>query len=113
MNEQQNFFKELNKKQNEQIDQMKKGIAQSIAETFKYWKKEENMTQQKFAKLIGCSQPRVSNIINGNVEKFTIDKLISFCLRLGMSSNIQNKPLKNIKSETRKIIDVIDNENVV
>ncbi|MBM24419.1 MAG: hypothetical protein CL760_01750 [Chloroflexi bacterium] len=93
------------------VDQHKKQLAEDIAQTFKNWKKEYRITQEIFADLIGSSQPRVSNILNGRVDSFTVDKLIGFCARIELSANIQSKPLRNMKSGTKKFIEEIQNNN--
>ncbi len=89
----------------ETIDKFKKQLAEDIAQTFENWKRDFKINQNTFADLIGSSQPRVSNIIKGKVDSFTVDKLLSFCVRLQLSSHIQSKPLKNMKSETRQFIE--------
>lgn len=94
------------------IDEYKKEIAKTIADTFHNWKeRDKSITQTTFAKLIGCSQPRVSNIIKGNVDQFTVDKLLGFCINLNMNPVLQTKPLKNLKSDTREILDHITEED--
>lgn len=88
------------------IEQFKKSIAATITETFRNLKaREKTITQTTFAKLIRCSQPRVSNIINGNVEQFTVDKLLGFCTHLGIQPVLQTKPLKTLKPETRELLE--------
>lgn len=106
-------FKELNNECNNYIDNQKKELAKHISETYFNWKKEEEakgkkFNQKNFAKLIGCSQPRVSNMIQGKVDKFTLDKLMNFAYRLGMTPKTKNKSLKNMKNETRTIIEMMN-----
>lgn len=95
----------------ESIDKIKKQLASVIAETFKNWKRDSNITQSDFAVRIGSSQPRVSNIIKGNIDSFTVDKLLSFCVRLQLSTHIQSKPLKNMKTETRQFMEELNKKN--
>jgi predicted XRE-type DNA-binding protein len=38
--------------------------------------KDKNLTQHKAAKLLGISQPRMSDLLRGKIDKFTIDILI-------------------------------------
>ena len=93
------------------IIKVKKDMAATISQQFYNFKeKERGFTQKTFAKLLKCSQPRVSNIITSNVDDFTIDKLYEFCIHLGINPLIQTKPLKNIKSDTRELLDVITQE---
>jgi len=108
----QNLLIKLKEREEVQLEEFKKSIAATIAATFQNWKeREKSITQTTFAKIIGCSQPRVSNIINGNVEQFTVDKLLGFCTHLGINPILQTKPLKNLKSDTRELLECL-NEDV-
>lgn len=51
--------------------------------------KARKMTQVKAAKLLGVSQRRVSDLIRGKVEKFSLDTLVQFAARLGKPANIE------------------------
>ena len=42
------------------------------------------LTQAQAAKLMGISQPRVSDVVNGKIDRFTIDMLITMLIRLGL-----------------------------
>lgn len=44
---------------------------------------EKNLTQQAAAKALGISQPRVSDLLRGKAEKFTIDSLVNILTKLG------------------------------
>jgi len=44
---------------------------------------EKNMTQVAAAKALDISQPRVSDLIRGKVDKFTIDMLVNILTKLG------------------------------
>lgn len=97
---------QLSKAEKEFIDQQKKELAATISDTYKNWKKDvKGMNQAFFAEFIGTSQPRVSNIISGKVDNFTVDKLLCFCVRLNIKAQLQSKPLKNMKQETRAIVE--------
>lgn len=39
--------------------------------------------KNEFAEKIGLTQPRVSNLLNGQIEKFSIDLLMTCLFRLG------------------------------
>ena len=43
----------------------------------------ENLTQEEAAKRLGVTRPRVSELVNGRISKFTIDKLVNMAARLG------------------------------
>jgi len=44
---------------------------------------EKKLTQQAAAKALGISQPRVSDLLRGKAEKFTIDSLVNILTKLG------------------------------
>ena len=45
--------------------------------------KERKLTQVDVAKLFGASQPRVSNLLKGRIDKFTVDTLVNWLSKLG------------------------------
>jgi len=44
---------------------------------------EKKLTQTAAAEALGISQPRVSDLLCGKAEKFTIDALVNILTRLG------------------------------
>lgn len=54
---------------------------------------DRQMTQVKAARLLGVSQPRVSDIVRGRVERFTIDALIEMLARAGIRLDIVALPV--------------------
>ncbi|EPR7090092.1 helix-turn-helix domain-containing protein [Vibrio fluvialis] len=62
--------------------------------------REKSWTQAQAAKEIGVSQPRISNLMNGQISKFSIDMLLEMLGSLGylldMSFNPEddNNPIK-------------------
>jgi len=50
---------------------------------------ENHLTQKAAAARLGISQPRVSDLMRGKVEKFTIDALVNFLSKLGHTVSIQ------------------------
>ena len=46
--------------------------------------KARKLTQSAAAKLFGVSQPRVSDLVRGKIDLFSIDTLISMLARAGM-----------------------------
>ena len=46
---------------------------------------EHKLTQAKAARLMGVSQPRVSDLITGKIDKFTIDMLVNMLARAHVS----------------------------
>ena len=47
--------------------------------------KERGLTQAAAAKLLGVHQPRISDLMRGRIELFSIETLIDLLSRLGMS----------------------------
>ena len=45
--------------------------------------KEQQLTQAQAAKLFGVSQPRVSDLMRGRIDKFSIDALVEWIARAG------------------------------
>jgi predicted XRE-type DNA-binding protein len=44
--------------------------------------KERKLTQVGAAKLFGVSQPRVSNLLKGRIDKFSVDTLVNWLSKL-------------------------------
>ena len=44
---------------------------------------ESGITQKQAAELLGVSQPRVSDLLKGKIEKFSIDMLVNMLASLG------------------------------
>jgi predicted XRE-type DNA-binding protein len=53
---------------------------------------ENGWTQQEAAEALGISQPRVSNMLKGRIDKFSIDMLYSLLFKLGFSSELTYTP---------------------
>ena len=45
---------------------------------------KRKLTQVQAARLFGVSQPRVSDVVRGRVERFTIDALVAMLARAGV-----------------------------
>lgn len=45
--------------------------------------KENHLTQAEAAKIMGVSQPRISDLVNGKIDKFTIDMLVNMLSSAG------------------------------
>lgn len=46
--------------------------------------KKQGLTQKQAAKKMGVTQPRVSDLVRGKINRFTIDMLVIMLARLGM-----------------------------
>ncbi len=65
-----------------QIDEairLKQQLMDEIAE----WMKEASVTQAVAAEVLHVTRPRVSDVLNHKVEKFTIDALVIMLARIG------------------------------
>ena len=50
--------------------------------------RQANLTQKEAAKLLSVTQPRISDLIRGRIEVFSIDMLIAMLSRLGVKTSI-------------------------
>jgi predicted XRE-type DNA-binding protein len=64
--------------------------------------KQLNLKQREIGKLLGLSQPEVSHLMNGEFQRFSEGKLISFLKRLDaeITLHIRDRHLTNESSET-------------
>lgn len=46
--------------------------------------KDHNLTQQQAADLMGVTQPKISTIVNGRLDKLTIDMLVNILAKVGV-----------------------------
>jgi predicted XRE-type DNA-binding protein len=53
---------------------------------------KSRMTQAKAAKVLGVTQPRVSDLMRGRIDLFSADKLIDMLARLGIGVRLVMKP---------------------
>ena len=51
--------------------------------------RQAELTQKAAAQLLGVAQPRISDIIRGRIEVFSIDTLIAMLSRLGVKTSIR------------------------
>lgn len=68
---------------------------------------KQGWTQTEAANKLGIKQPRVSDIMNGKIEKFTLDFLISMLSALGFKASFNfgdldsaNINIRRVKSES-------------
>ena len=54
--------------------------------------RDRHLTQSQAATLLGVSQPRVSDVVRGRVEKFTIDALVEMLARAGVKVDLVQLP---------------------
>ena len=53
--------------------------------------KDRSLTQAAAAALLGVSQPRISDLTNGKIERFSIDMLIAMLGRAGVGIKFTTK----------------------
>ncbi|NKQ34344.1 MAG: XRE family transcriptional regulator [Chloroflexi bacterium] len=53
------------------------------------WIKEENLKQEDAARLLQVSRPRVSDVVRGKTNKFTIDALVDMLEKAGKHVTVQ------------------------
>jgi predicted XRE-type DNA-binding protein len=54
----------------------------------------QKWTQAEAAIFFGETQPRISNLINGDIERFGIDKLVKMLSQAGMDVRVLVTPIK-------------------
>ena len=52
-------------------------------------------TQAEAARRIGITQPRVNDLLRGRLDKFSIDALIVYLVRVGVQVRIETSPPKH------------------
>jgi predicted XRE-type DNA-binding protein len=58
--------------------------------------KERKLTQVRAAKLLGITQPRVSDLVRGRIDLFSIDALVDFLARLGVGVTVRTTVRKRV-----------------
>ncbi|MBW3553049.1 MAG: XRE family transcriptional regulator [Gemmatimonadetes bacterium] len=49
----------------------------------------EGLTQQRAAALLGTTQPRVSDVVRGKIDEFTIDSLVNMLANAGIHVDVR------------------------
>jgi len=70
----------------QQINEMQ-ALKEQLMNELATWIKENNLKQDQAAKILRVTRPRVSDMVNLKLSKFTIDTLIEMLARIG-------KPIK-------------------
>lgn len=58
----------------------------------------KQLKQKEAAELLSISQPRVSDLTNGRVDKFRLDTLINMALRIGLKVSIKTTETRRSKA---------------
>lgn len=59
-----------------------------LMDAIKAYIDQEKLTQEEAAKRLGVPRSRVSELVNGRISKFTIDKLVNMAARVGLTTRI-------------------------
>jgi predicted XRE-type DNA-binding protein len=54
---------------------------------------ERELTQAEAARVFGVTQPRVSDLVRGKIDLFSIDTLVDMLARAGMKVELTAKPI--------------------
>jgi predicted XRE-type DNA-binding protein len=54
--------------------------------------KSQNWTQSEAANFFGETQPRISNLMNGDIDRFALDKLVQMLSQAGMKVSLVVTP---------------------
>lgn len=67
--------------------------------------KERSLTQGEAAELMGVSQPKISNIVNGRMDRITVDSLINMLAKVGITFDLKvSNSDENIEEESHNEI---------
>ena len=58
--------------------------------------KDRHLTQAKAAKLLGVSQPRVSDLVRCRIDLFSIDTLVGLLARLGVTVSLHTRRSRKV-----------------
>ena len=83
---QENVFEDLGFEPDEAVNL--KIRADLILDLQRYIKKQ-NWTQQEAADFFNETQPRISNLMNGDIERFSLDKLVQMIVKTGMQIKVE------------------------
>ena len=61
------------------VDSVRDALAQDLCN----WIRESGLTTEEIATKLQTSRPRVSSLLNGKLELFSIDSLVKYCWRAG------------------------------
>lgn len=64
---------------------------------------EQKLSQSKAAEILGIDQPKVSSLVRGRVEGYSIDRLFRFLNALGQRVEISVRPSR-AEAESRLIV---------
>jgi predicted XRE-type DNA-binding protein len=60
---------------------------------------ERGLTQEQAGAILGLAQPKVSDLVRGHLDKFTIDRLMRYMCKLDYDVTISFKPKPKSREE--------------
>ena len=63
-------------------------LRSQLMDAIKAYIDHEALSQEEAAKRLGVPRSRVSELVNGRISKFTIDKLVNMAARVGLTTRI-------------------------
>lgn len=69
--------------ESQRIIAAKLAIKQEMMAEIARWIREKKLKQDEAAQILGVTRPRVSDVVNGKNQKFTVDALIDMLSRAG------------------------------
>jgi predicted XRE-type DNA-binding protein len=94
-----NVFADLGLKDPEEL-LAKAELVQRIADVIA----ERKLTQARAAKLLGVDQPKVSALLRGKLDGFSIDRLFRFLNALGRDVEISVRPARHAEDAETRVI---------
>lgn len=80
---------------------VKSTLALTIAERIQ----ERGLTQAEAARVLGLTQPGVSNLVRGKLERFTLDRLMRLLRKLDYDVRISLRPKPKSRKEATLSVD--------
>ena len=96
-----NVFRDLGLPDAEELD-IKANLAIEIGQIIR----RRGLTQSRAAAVLGVDQPRVSALMRGHLEKFSMEKLCDFLRALGCDVDIRIQERKRAAARTKGKVSV-------
>lgn len=77
------------------IDSIKKELAKNIKKHIK----EKKLTQKQAAEIVGIAYQRIGEIIRGELDKWSLDRVMMVAISLNVQATITLATVKNVKKE--------------
>lgn len=68
-------------------------VRSSLMFTIRKLIQDRGLTQAKAAKLFGVTQPRISDLVRGRIDLFSIDSLVDMLARAGIKVAVRCSPI--------------------